>query len=214
MPTITRIAEQKRRPNRRSIHIDGRFAFGCNVNVVARFRLREGMELSAEQIEGIQRGEVRQECFDKAIFYLQRRLHSRAELVKKLAKLEYPAPMIDEVLADLERLGYVNDQRFAATRAQLAADHRSHGPRRAMLELLKTGVSRETASRAIEDVYETRDNLAVARRLAEKKAPSLKRLDPQTARRRLAGMLLRRGFDYDTVKPVIDEVLGSSQTDD
>ena len=38
MPTITKIDEQKRRANRRSIYIDGEFAFGCNVNVVARFR--------------------------------------------------------------------------------------------------------------------------------------------------------------------------------
>ena len=34
-----------------------------------------------------------------------------------------------------------------------------------------------------------------------------------TARRRLAGMLLRRGFDYDTVRPVIDEVLGDEPVD-
>jgi hypothetical protein len=27
------------------------------------------------------------------------------------------------------------------------------------------------------------------------------------ARRRLVGMLQRRGFDYDSIKPVVDEVL-------
>jgi regulatory protein len=57
-------------------------------------------------------------------------------------------------------------------------------------------------------VYETTDTMAVARELARKQAPRLKRLDPQVARRRLVGMLQRRGFDYDDIKPVVDEVLG------
>jgi hypothetical protein len=29
-----------------------------------------------------------------------------------------------------------------------------------------------------------------------------------TAKRRLIGMLQRRGFDYDTIRPVVEEVLG------
>jgi len=60
-------------------------------------------------------------------------------------------------------------------------------------------------------VYESTDSLAIARKLAQKKAASLRRLDPMVARRRLAGMLARRGFEYDVVKPVIDEVLGHGQ---
>jgi regulatory protein len=58
-------------------------------------------------------------------------------------------------------------------------------------------------------VYTKTDSLEAARMLAEKKAGSLKRLDPVVARRRLAGMLMRRGFDYETIKPVIDGVLGN-----
>jgi hypothetical protein len=38
----------------------------------------------------------------------------------------------------------------------------------------------------------------------------LKKLEPGVARRRLAGMLQRRGFDYDDVKSVINEAIGRS----
>src|SRR5690606_11428391 len=99
MPVVTKITEQKRRKNRRSVYLDGAFAFGCNVNVVARFRLREGMELSAEQIRQIEQGEIRQECLDDALRYLQSRLHSRAELRRKLVRREYGESVIDGVLA-------------------------------------------------------------------------------------------------------------------
>jgi regulatory protein len=208
MPVITRIAEQKRSANRRNIYLDGAFAFGVNVNVVAKFRLREGMTLTPGEVRDIEQGEVRQDCFDRAMRLLESRLHSRAELSRKLDRREYGQKVIDQVLDELQRLGYVDDTRFAKTRALSAAEHKQHGRNRAVVELLKAGVERETARRAVEEVYDPHDSLAVARNLAQKKALHLRKLDPMVARRRLAGMLARRGFEYDVVRPVIDEVLG------
>lgn len=209
MPVITQISESKRRKNRRNVHLDNAFAFACNVNVVAKFRLRVGMEVSAEQLEKIKGGEVRQECFDAAMRFLQRRMHSRSELKTKLARNDYVADLIESVLDDLERLGYVNDAKFAEASTELSAKVRHHGRRRAAIELMKKGVTGESARKALENTYDTHDSLSVARELARKKARSLQKLDPQVARRRLAGMLMRRGFEYDVVRPVIDEVLGN-----
>ena len=208
MPVVTKIAEQKRRPNRRSVYLDGAFAFGCNVNVVAKFHLREGMSLTAEQVAQIQHGEVKQECFDVAVKALESRLHSRAELHRKLMRREYGEPVVIAVLDDLARLGYLDDERFAKTKALSAAQYKHHGRRRAFMELRKAGVSGEVADKALADVYSEHDSTAAARQLAQKQAARLKKLDPQTARRRLVGMLQRRGFDYDSIKPVVDEVLG------
>ncbi len=208
MPSITKISDQRRRSNRRNVYLDGVFAFGVNLNVVARFRLREGMSLTAEQVADIERGEVRQEVFDKATQHLGQRLHSRAELHRKLMRREYGERIINDVLDQLEQLGYVDDKRFATAKATSAAQHKHHGKRRAAAELIKAGVTGETARRALEDVYETHDSMAVARQLAKKKAPSLRKLEPHVAKRRLVGMLLRRGFTYDDIRPVIDEVLG------
>lgn len=213
MPVITRIAEQKRRANRRSIFLDGAFAFGVNLNVVAKFRLREGMTLTPEQVRSIEQGEVRQECFDTAMDYLSRRLHSLKELRTKLARKEFGDAVMEGVLDDLQRLGYLDDARFARTKAMSAAEHKHHGKRRAMMELMKSGVSGEVARKALDDVYDQTDSLATARQLAQKQAARLKKLDPLTARRRLVGMLQRRGFEYDVVKPVVDEVLGGHDGD-
>ncbi len=210
MPVVSRISEQRRRANRRNVYLDGKFAFGCNLNVVAKFRLREGLNLSAEQVAAIQQGEVRQECFDAAMKSLERRLHSRAELRRKLSRKEFGDAIVDGVLDDLARMGYVNDERFAKTKALSAAQHKQHGRRRAFVELRKAGVESNVAGRAVEDVYDVTDSLAIARQLAQKQAPRLRKLDPLVARRRLVGMLQRRGFNYDEIRPVVDEVLGYS----
>jgi regulatory protein len=211
MPIITKIVEQKRRPNRRNVYLDGAFAFGLNDNVIAKFRLREGMTISDEQVRAIAQGQVRQECFDLGMKYLQGRLHSRAELRRKLMRGEYGETIVDSVLDDLLRMGYLDDARFAKTKALSAAEHKHHGRRRAFVELLKAGVKKDVAEAALDDVYEQSGSLASARLLAEKKAASLKKLEPVVARRRLAGMLQRRGFDYETIKPVIDQVLGERE---
>jgi len=214
MPVITKIVEQKKRPNRRNIYLDGAFAFGLNDNVVARFKLREGLALTEDQVKEIAQGEVRQECFDYAMKYLGTRLHSRAELRRKLVRREYGDQVIDGVLDDLARMGYLDDARFAKTKALSAAEHKHHGRRRAFMELIKAGVKKDVADAALNDVYDKNDSLAAARQLAERKAASLRRLEPLVARRRLAGMLQRRGFDYETIKPVIDQVLGDSNRGD
>ena len=69
------------------------------------------------------------------------------------------------------------------------------------MELLKAGVKNDVAERALDDVYDAADSLEVARRLAMKQAARLRKLDPLVARRRLVGMLQRRGFEYEAIKP-------------
>jgi len=213
MPTITKILPQKKRQNRRNIYLDGTFAFGLNDNVVARFRLREGLTLTEDQVAQITQGEVRQECFDDAMRYLSTRMHSQSELRRKLLRREYANPVIETVFADLTRLGYLDDSKFAIAKAQSAADHKHHGRRRAYMELIKSGVKKETAEKALEEVYAHTDSSATAQTLIEKKLPSLKRFDLMTIRRRLAGMLMRRGFDYETIKPLIDKALNNHDQD-
>jgi len=213
MPTITKILPQKKRPNRRNIYLDGVFAFGLNDNVVARFRLREGLKITDEQVEQIAKGEVRQECFDDAMKYLQSRMHSRAELRRKLLRREFANQIIEGILNDLTRLGYLDDAKFATAKAQSAADRKHHGRRRAYMELMKSGVKKEVANQVLENVYSQTDSTATARTLIEKKLPAMKRLESIVARRRLAGMLMRRGFDYETIKPLIDKALGNQNDD-
>lgn len=209
MPTITRIAELKRNPNRRSIHLDGRFAFAVNLNVVARFSLLVGKQLTNAQVEQIGLAEQQQRCFDHALRALSSRALGRSELRRRLLRLQkWGEPIVDNVLDALERLDYLNDARMARQSAETSAQRKRHGRNRALADLLKRGVDRETARRAVETTYESTDTLALARELAQTQLPRLKRLPPEVARRRLFGMLLRRGHDYETVRPVVDEVLG------
>ena len=101
----------------------------------------------------------------------------------------------------------VDDERAEALKAAVSA-----GDAPSLREAVASAVDAWLAERALNDVYSESgvgaDQLSTARELARKKLPSLQRLDPVAAKRRLVGMLQRRGFDYETIKPVIEEVLG------
>ena len=208
MPKVTAINPQRRRPERRSVFIDGDFAFGCNVNVVARFRLREGMAIDADLRQQIEAGEVKQEAFDHALRLIGQRMQSERELRTKLGRKEYGPGVIDAVVEDCKRLGYLDDAKFAAARAADAANLKKHGRQRAVQELLAKGVERGTAENAADEAYEDVDPVEAATALAEKRRPSLARLDRPAAVRRLSGYLQRRGFDFDTVRTAVERVLG------
>jgi regulatory protein len=207
MATITRIEPQKRRPNRRNVFIDGELAFGCNVNVVARFRLRQGMAIDGSLRRRIEDGEVRQEAFDEAMKLIRRRMHSEREVRLKLAGREYGSRVIEAVVANLKRLGYVNDEKFAAQRAAGSARVKKLGRARAVQELRKAGIAPALAERSAREVYKEVDSRQSALELARTRARSMSRLDRVTARRRLAGFLQRRGFDYETVQYAVQQAL-------
>lgn len=151
--------------------------------------------------------DVKRQCLDAGLRFLKSRAHSTVELRRKLRK-RFDAENVAETIGRLTRLGYLNDAQFAKMKAASSVRNKQHGRRRAKLELMKAGVDYETADRALDTVYDAADTLAVARQFAQKQSKRLLKLDPQVARRRLIGALQRRGFDYDDIKPVVEEVLG------
>jgi regulatory protein len=206
MPLITRISEQKRRKNRRNIYLDGVFAFACNQNVVRKFALAEGKSLDAAEIERVLQGEVQQECFDRGIRLLEQRMHSAAELRRKLARHEYGAQVLDRVLERLAQLGYLNDSEFARLKVR-DGQRRLRGRRLVMADLLKAGVKGETAREAVTSEYSPTLSREAAEQLVQKNLPRLQRLDGQTARRRLMGLLQRRGFDFELSRDLVQKAL-------
>lgn len=204
---ISAIKAQKRRANRVNVSLDGRFAFGLAAKVAERFGLKVGMELTAADVERIMLGQVLQDCVDKALEYLSRRMHSRKELTQKLTRAEYAPATIEAALSKLEGLGYVNDEEYARQKLQ-QAQRRLVGERRAMAELLRSGVKGQTAREAVREHFSADEAKENAQKLIEKNLPRLQRLDAAVAKRRLIGLLQRRGFDYETARPMVERALG------
>ncbi len=140
---------------------------------------------------------------DAAYRHLSYRPRSRAEILRKLKEKGFSAPLVDRVLGDLERLGYVNDRDFAVQWTRSRIRLRSFGRRRIEQELRDRGVDRELIQDALSEAFADASELDLALGEAEKKMKTLRRFDPEVRKRRVAGLLERKGFPAGIIRTVI-----------
>jgi regulatory protein len=133
------------------------------------------------------------------------RSRSRAELRRRLTQAAFEPAEVEDVLEDLERVGLVDDDRFAREFVRDRAALRLTGGRAIRAELLRLGVRAELADAAL---AEAGDETERARTLALKRAPRLRALPPEAAYRRLYSLLLRRGYGHRTASAACAEALG------
>jgi len=137
---------------------------------------------------------------------------SRAQLEEAMAKRDVPADVAARVLDRFTEVGLVDDTAYAEMIVRTRHAERGLARRALAQELRRKGIEPEVATVALEQVDEG-DERAAARRLVEKKARSTRGLDPQVRRRRLAGMLARKGFPGGVAMRAIDEVLAEEGVD-
>jgi len=131
------------------------------------------------------------------------RSRSRAEIEAKLHDKEFNDAIIDAVLADLARLGYVNDVQFAREWTRSRIRLRGFGRRRIGQELKNRGIDAEIIREVFVEVFSDETEIETAKHVAEKKLKTMKTLDRVVRRRRLAGFLERKGFSSEIIRDVL-----------
>ncbi len=104
---------------------------------------------------------------------------------------------------------YVDDEAFARYWIEQRETNRPRGRQLLAQELRLKGVDREVIREAIAEAGV--DEQAAARQLAEAKLPRYRQLDPQVRWRRLGAYLMRKGFRYETVRAVLQDVLAGEE---
>jgi regulatory protein len=132
---------------------------------------------------------VRDEALAVATRALARREHSRRSLGERLQRAGIRESEADEVLAELERLGLLDDSRFALERARVLAE-RGKGDAAIRFDLERSGVSASAVEEALARLDPERER---AERLVGRRGAT-----PATAR-----LLAGRGFDEDVVAAIV-----------
>jgi regulatory protein len=135
--------------------------------------------------------------------YLSYRPRSYAEVEKKLRDKGFGDVVVRTVLSDLIRLGYIDDEKFADQWVQSRVRLRGLGRRRIEQELRDKGVDRETVRRALAGVLTVDLESETARKAAERKLSTMKTLDREAKRRRLAGFLERKGYSFGVIRSIL-----------
>lgn len=122
---------------------------------------------------------------------------------KALKSLDFDRAAAQEVVGALVRDGYVDDARYAAAFAREKSSITGWGPIKIRYALAGKGIKGETVDNALEEIDPGRAD-AKLRKLLESKWKTL-REDPQ-GKLKLIKFALSRGYEYDSVKALIEEI--------
>jgi regulatory protein len=145
---------------------------------------------------------------EAALKLLERTRRTRSDLARRLRDKGYAFGVIEPVLARLAEVGLVDDVEYARAFLEARARRRTAGRRRLEQDLRARGVSADdiAAARARLEAREGHeDETAGARRVIAQAARRYAKLDPRVRRQRLYALLMRRGFDGDTIEAALRE---------
>lgn len=140
----------------------------------------------------------------RALGYLARREHSRAELRRKLAAHAESAEMLDGLLDELEKGRQLSDKRYAEARVMVRSGRYGNG--RLAQELRQAGVDDESIGLALAS---GEDEMARCRAVWQKKFGVLPGSLPE--RMKQERFLQYRGFSRESIRQVLQ---GLSEEDE
>lgn len=125
---------------------------------------------------------------------------SKAQVRQRLRRRGVEPEVTEEIITSLVELGALNEDRLALAAARRETAIRGRGPARARLALKALGLGDDTVSSALDATLAQVDVEALLDRALDKRLRGVPAgpLDRATFRR-IAGALVRQGFDVQTV---------------
>ena len=147
--TITRISQTKR--GRFALFCGDEFLFSVDSETFFSQRLEEGTALSEGELADLRDKSDTRRAKDKALVYLSLRDHAGGELYEKLCR-SFDAHTAAAAVAEMDRLGLVNDEAFARRRAAwLQKQNKSRS--QIARHLAEKGIGRETVRQVLDELY-------------------------------------------------------------
>ena len=187
--------------------MDGEFWAELDSGVAIESGLREGAAFSWEELGRVRVAGERPLAMTRALNLLGYRARSEGELRERLSRHGYTPETVEAVIGRLGELAYLDDEEFARQRAQEKA--RKYGPRRVSADLMKSGVGRDLASRAVAEEFEGRSELEDARSAAARRYNGG---GSEAEARRVYGFLARRGYSAGVCAEVAKQHRGPAQS--
>ncbi|HEX6291512.1 MAG TPA: RecX family transcriptional regulator [Herpetosiphonaceae bacterium] len=205
--TITALVAQAGDKERVNVFIDGQFAIGVSIYVMQDERLHKGQVLSQADWERLERAERGVQAWNAALRLLEARPRSEREIRTRLQRKEFAPEHIDAAIQRLRELELLDDAQFAKLWIANRQNLSPRGTQALRQELRAKGIDRQVVDETIEasvDADAEREACAaVARRALPKYA---REPDRMTFQRKFGAFLQRRGFSFETIKPILAEL--------
>jgi regulatory protein len=170
---------------------------------------REEPVVGSNELPPETEGERSARAHNVSMYALTRKGLSSAEMTDLLRKRDLDAGDIAFEVTRLEQVGLLNDAELAETLVMQLRERKGLGRSAITAELRRRKLDPTAIDEALADAYDSEgeDELTRARAIAVKRAPQLRSLDPETARRRLGAFLMRKGYSGSVVASAVASAL-------
>lgn len=206
MPKITKIENQKNE-KRANIYIDDEFFLGVDKEIIYMLRLREGKEIERESLQNIINEEMYIKAKNKALKLLHFSSRTEKEMRERLKKYEYEETVIDRVMDFLKEYDFINDQKYTERMIRSKSKGKKYGQNRIKQDLYRKGIHESMIEDTLLEEIDEETEYENAFSLAQKKMRTISDTDKRKIYEKIGRYLAYRGYKYDLIKKVINDVL-------
>jgi len=142
-----------------------------------------------------------------ALHALGRKGVSISEMAKLLKSRDLDDDIVEAELARLEAVGLLDDAALAENLVRSLQERKGLGRTGVTNELRRRGIDQVAIETALETDDDGDDEAARCLEIAVKRASQLSSYDTETAKRRLSGFLMRRGYSGQVVSAAVNAAL-------
>ncbi len=205
--TITALQIQSGDQRRVNVYVDDVFAIGVSLATLHREGLYKGQVLSDEDWQRLERAESENKAWEAALRLLEVRPRAEREIRDRLRRKEYDAEQVDRVVQRLRELELIDDAQFARLWVANRAATKPKGSRALRQELMAKGVDRHVAGEVVDAALDADAEAAACEQVARQVQRRYAAIDDwPDFQRKLGGLLQRRGFSWNTVKPILRQL--------
>ena len=192
-----------------AVHCDNDEVLFLSVDIFYKSGLKKNDEISDDCFSSLIKENQLFHIKQRAFRYLGRRQHSTSELRIKLKQKRYETELINEVLDDLKKKNFLDDTKFAEMFVEEKMKLKLWGEQKLRSELVKRGIKSEIITDVLANKISEEDKLNNAMIIASKKYDTFKnrKMDKDVIKRKLFTFLNSRGYNYDVIKEVYDELI-------
>lgn len=194
---ISDIKQQVKRRERYSVFVDGKYAFSLSESALLDQKIRIGLDITAEQLQGFKDVSNFDKAYNLVLAYVARRPRSEWELRDYFRRKEIDPEAGEDILGRLKNFGYVNDEAFARSWVENRRLLKPISRRRLSQELRQKHVPDDIIRLVLEE-DETSDSDTLRQLIARKRKQS--RYVDDT---KLMQYLARQGYGYDDIKSAL-----------
>ncbi len=189
------------------VHIKFDNDLECKINeeVFIESKIKRNDEVSDRQLKELNFENDSYNAKNSALRSLSRRSHSTYELKIKLKQKGYKTKIIDGVINHLERLEFLDDQKFAETFYLDRLKNKKESNYKIRTQLYKKGIDREIISEIESNFYDENQLIKNAVELVRKKLKFINKSENE-AKKKLYLFLKYKGFDDQVISSAFMEL--------